>query len=123
MAIGYKWGKQMWESVVRSLLFVFGMLLCVAGSGLAFAYYESSAGNLGSQQRVEKPAHSERVVSKSAEPKALTSKYPRRTDVPDSVLVVMLALIGIVVIARRDVSVKGSESATPKGSNQEREVV
>lgn len=52
--------------------------------------------------------------SGSAEPgltKVLTTKHPRRTDIPDAFLVIMLALIGVVVISRRGVT--GKEGALP----------
>ncbi len=102
----------MGESKVKQFLFGSGVLLClllyIAGTGLAGAHEvdSGSCDELHQQERV----HSDRANRKPSEAslkKVMTAKYPRRTDIPEAFLIVMLALIGVVVIARRDVSEKG----------------
>ncbi len=93
-----------------------GWLLCLLLLiGAAFGV-QVEAGENQTEQNVEQSHSPERVASKadSAEPgltKVLTTKHPRRTDIPDAFLVIMLALIGVVVISRRGVT--GKEGASP----------
>ena len=103
---------------IKQQLFRFGVLLglslCASWTGLAYAHGECvpEAGVEGGQPHEVQPAHPEEVVSKAEDAslrKVLTTRNPRRTDIPDYLLVIMLALIGIVVISRRDVSRGGQE--------------
>ncbi len=120
------WSK--WGEMRKPLLFGTGLLLClvlyVAGTASAVAHeVDSASGNcdcIGSQQEVKR---SERAGSKSAGAglrSVLPRKYPRRTDIPEALLIVMLALIGVVVIARRDVSGRERSVLPEKGLKTER---
>lgn len=89
-----------------------GVLLYIAGA--SFAAASGAGGEVATstgQQRVE---HAGREESEPAVPvikKVLTNKPARRTDIPEALLIVMLALIGVVVIARRGVTGKAGKDA------------
>jgi len=96
-----------------------GWLLCLllffVGAGFGV---QAAADEVLAKQDIGQPRHAEKTVSNanadSVEPgltKVLTTKHPRRTDIPDAFLVIMLALIGVVVISRRGVT--GKEGVSP----------
>lgn len=93
-----------------------GWLLCLLLFVGANFGVQAVADEVLAERDVGQPRHSERAVSgaDSVEPgltKVLTTKHPRRTDIPDAFLVIMLALIGVVVISRRGVT--GKEGVSP----------
>ncbi len=90
-----------------------GLLLCISWTGAVYAHGECvpQTDVAGEQPQEVRPAQSP-VASKAEDAglkKALTTRNPRRTDIPDYLLVMMLALVGVVVISRRNVSEKGKE--------------
>ena len=91
------------------------LLLCALWAGLVSAHGECppETGDAREQLQEGRPAHSEQVAAKAEDAglkKVLTTRNPRRTDIPDYMLVIMLALVGIVVISRRDVSGRGQKT-------------
>ena len=102
---------EMREAVARPFLFASKVLLfCLfLGTGCGVQGMESAGYAEPLQQEKQSVHPRPPVPDEGTAPglkKALVSKNPRRTDIPDALLIVMLALIGIVVIARRDVSGK-----------------
>ena len=90
------------------------LLLFIGGAGFGVQAVADEV--LGGQDGGQQPRHSERSVPAvdSTGPgltKVLTTKHPRRTDIPDAFLIIMLALIGVVVISRRGVT--GKEEVPP----------
>ncbi|GEM_PF-2833064 len=117
----------MGESKVKQFLFGSGALFClllyIAVTGLAGAHEVDSGSCDELHQQEEQRVHSDRANRKPLEAslkKVMTAKYPRRTDIPEAFLIVMLALIGVVVIARRDVSGKEQGTFPEKGLKTER---
>ncbi len=111
----------MFDFLVRPKVLRAGMLVCLlfctATSGLSVAREAVSSAPGGVVGELEQ-THAEQAIPTGARPglkKALTSKQPRRADIPDALLVVMLALIGIIVISRRDVGGKGRNRLPRQG--------
>ncbi len=101
------------EPVARSFLDRIGVLFClllyVMGTGVVAATGMESMTTSVEQQQIKQTDRPGQAVLKSPVSgleKVLTSKSARRTDIPEALLIVMLALIGVVVIARRSVSGK-----------------
>jgi len=100
-----------------------GWLLCLLLFAGGAAGVQAVAGEVPAQQQaIGRSAYPEKKASGSrvAEPglaKVFTTRYPRRTDIPDAFLVVMLALIGVVVISRRGVTEK-ERTSPPEGIDE-----
>ena len=115
------------KPVVKPFLFGSGVLLCLVlyfvGAGFTIAHEVDAGSCVEPRQQEEKQTLSRQAASKSAGvglKKVLPRKYTRRTDIPEALLIVMLALIGVVVIARRDVSGKERSVFPEKGLKTER---
>ncbi len=99
------------ESVARPFLFASRVLVFCLLLGIGCGAQGVEPAVSAELQQQEKQSDHSRPAGPDAATapglkKALVSKDPRRTDIPDALLIIMLALIGIVVIARRNVSGK-----------------